>query len=143
MILVDANLLIYAIDRDSPHHQKAKHWLESTLSGTTEVGLAWIVILAFIRITTRHGIMRNPLPTEAAISYVESWLNQPYVTAVGPGQQHWPIFRNLLRGTGTAGNLTSDTHLAALALEHGYEIYSADYDFQRFPSITHINPLKD
>jgi toxin-antitoxin system PIN domain toxin len=142
VILVDANLLIYAINRDSSHHKKTRKWLEQTLSGTAEVGLAWIVILAFVRITTRPGIMSFPLSCEAAIAHVESWLNQPFVTLVGPGDKHWPIFRNLLKATGAAGNLTSDVHLAALAIEHGAEIYSADYDFRRFSQITHVNPLE-
>lgn len=143
MILVDANLLIYAIDRDSPHHVKARKWLEKLLSGATEVGLAWIVILAFIRITTRAGILRRPLDADQAVAFVHEWLQQPYVSLVAPGQGHWPIFRSLIKSVGTAGNLTSDTHLAALALEYGCEIHSADYDFQRFPGLTHVNPVAE
>ncbi|HLB16831.1 MAG TPA: type II toxin-antitoxin system VapC family toxin [Burkholderiales bacterium] len=141
MILIDANLLIYAIDADSPHHTRAKRWLEETLSGDTWVALPWVVILAFLRITTRTGILRNPLPPVEALAYVDSWLAQPYVRATGPGDNHWPILRNLLRSSGTAGNLTSDAHLAALALEHGCTIASADNDFRRFAGVTHINPL--
>ena len=142
MILIDANLLIYAVDSDSSHHKPARKWLEATLSSTTEVGLAWIVVLAFIRITTRQGIMRDPLSVEAAISYVESWLRQPFVETVVPGEGHWPILRSLLKSSGSAGNLTSDAHLAALALEYGADIYSADHDFKRFLVISHINPLE-
>jgi len=141
VILIDANLLIYAIDADSPSHQKARRWLEQALSGTTRVGLPWIVILAFLRVVTHPRIMRNPLPAEEALAYVESWIEQPFVENIGPGQHHWSILQNLLRSTGTAGNLTSDAHIAALALEHGYSVYSADNDFKRFPGITHINPL--
>lgn len=141
MILVDANLLIYAVDQDSPHHAKARPWLEETLSGTTETGLAWIVVLAFLRITTHPRIMQRPMAVETAVGYVSSWLNQPFVSFVRPGEQHWPVFRNLVNTTGTAGNLTSDAHLAALALEHGCDLYSADYDFRRFPGIRHVNPL--
>lgn len=141
MILVDANLLIYAIDADSPHHARAKRWLEETLSGETWVALPWVVILAFLRITTRTGILRNPLPPEEAFAYLDSWLRQPYVRAVGPGENHWPILRNLLQSSGTAGNLTSDAHLAALALEHGCTIVSADNDFRRFAGVKHTNPL--
>ena len=143
MILVDANILIYAIDQDSPHHARARRWLEETLSGDTWVGLPWIVILAFIRVTTRSGIMRNPLSPDHALAFVESWLRQPYVTAVGPGERHWPILSNLLRANGTAGNLTSDAHLAALALEHGYRIASADSDFRRFAGVANFNPVGD
>ena len=141
MILIDANLLIYAIDADSPSHKKARRWLERTLSGTTRAGLPWIVILAFLRITTHGRIMRNPLSADSALAYVESWLEQPFLEPIGPGRHHWHILKNLLRSTGTAGNLTSDAHIAALALEHGYSVYSADNDFKRFPGITHINPL--
>ena len=141
MILVDANLLIYAIDADSPHHARAKQWLEETLSGETWVALPWVVILAFLRITTRTGILRNPLPPEDALAYLDSWLRQPYVRAVGPGDNHWPILRNLVQSSGTAGNLTSDAHLAALALEHGCTIVSADNDFRRFAGVKHTNPL--
>jgi uncharacterized protein len=141
VILIDANLLIYAIDRDSPHHAQARPWLEQVLSGTTAVGLAWIVVLAFIRITTRPGVLGRPLAAEHAMAFVDGWLDQPYVNAVAPGEDHWRILRNLLRTTGTAGNLVADAHLAAIALEHGAAIYSTDHDFKRFPGIEHVNPL--
>ena len=141
MVLIDANVLIYAVDADSPHHTKARHWLEETLSGTLAVGLPWVVILAFLRITTRAGILRNPLPPTRAMDYVDSWLRQPYVTVVGPGERHWPILRNLLDSSGTAGNLTTDAHLAALALEHGSAIASTDNDFRRFAGVKHVNPI--
>ena len=142
MILVDANLLIYAVNRDSDQHKQARRWLERALSGSTEIGLAWIVILAFIRVTTRSGILSKPLHYTNALAYVDGWLKQPHVELISPGERHWPIFRNLLSNTGSAGNLTSDVHLAALAIEYGAEIYSADYDFHRFPEVTHVNPLE-
>lgn len=141
MILIDANLLIYAVDRDSPHHARARRWLEATLSGAEWVGLPWIAVLAFLRITTHSGVMRNPLAVEAAIGYVDGWLRQPFVRLVGSGEKHWPILRNLLKASGTSGNLTSDAHLAALAIEHGCAIASADNDFRRFAGVTHVNPL--
>lgn len=141
MIFIDANLLIYAIDADSPHHGRARPWLERTLSGADPVGLPWTVILAFVRLTTRAGIMRRPLPLADALAYVESWLRQPCVEAVAPGAQHWPILCRLLEATGTAGNLTSDAHIAALALERGAAVCSTDHDFARFPGIRHVNPL--
>lgn len=141
MILVDANLLIYAIDRDSPHHPAARRCIEQLFSERADVGLAWIVILAFLRLTTHPAVMRHPLSTESALSYVDDWLNQPSVKLLAPGSRHWTIFRKLMKTAHLTGNLTSDAHLAALAIEHGYEIYSTDSDFQRFPGITHINPL--
>ncbi len=141
MILVDANVLIYAIDADSPHHRPARRWLEHELSGTTPVGLVWIVILAFLRLTTREGILKKPLSPERAMAFVDEWLAQPYVSAVGPGDGHWTILRKLLRDAGTAGNLTSDAHVAAVALELGATICSTDADFGRFPGIERISPL--
>jgi toxin-antitoxin system PIN domain toxin len=142
VILVDANLLIYAVDRDSPHHAPARAWFEALLSSTSPVGLAWIVLLAFIRITTRPGILKKPLSPERAIGYVHEWLDQPYVTAVAPAEHHWQVLRNLLKNTGTAGNLVADAHLAAIALEQGAAIYSTDHDFKRFPGVEHVNPLE-
>ena len=141
MILVDANLLIYAVDSDAPRHRPARRWLETTLSGTTAVGLPWIVVLAFLRVTTRSGILRRPLPVDAALAYVDEWLAQPFVTAVAPGPRHWPILRNLLVHTGLGGNLSSDAHLAALAIELGATVCSTDHDFGRFPGVTHLDPL--
>jgi toxin-antitoxin system PIN domain toxin len=140
--LVDANVLIYAIDADSSHHASARRWLEQALSGTTPIGLAWIVILAFLRLTTRPGILRKPLPPEGAMAFVDEWLAQPYVRAVGPGEGHWTILRKLLRDSGTAGNLTSDAHLAAMALELGASVCSTDGDFERFAGVDRINPLR-
>ena len=141
MILVDANLLIYALDRDSPHHKPARKWLEGALSGSTTVGLAWGVILAFLRLTTRPGILNRPMSPEAALDFVDEWLGLPSVEIVVPGDRHWQVFRNLLKSAGAAGNLTSDAHLAALAIERGATVYSADNDFGRFAGLRHVNPL--
>jgi uncharacterized protein len=143
VILIDANLLIYAIDSDSTRHPRARPWLEQTLSGTGPVGLPWSVLLAFVRLTTRHGILRHPLPPGEALAYVQSWLEQPCVEVVVPGEPHWATLCRLLEVVGTAGNLASDAHLAALALERGAVICSTDHDFARFPGIRHVNPVKD
>jgi toxin-antitoxin system PIN domain toxin len=143
VILLDANLLIYAIDSDSPQHARARRFMEETLSSDAWVGLPWIVVLAFVRITTRAGIIRTPLSVEQAIGFVDDWLAQPYVVLVGPWDEHWPVLKNLLVAGGAAGNLTSDAHLAVLAIEHGCEIASADNDFRRFPGIKLVNPLSD
>lgn len=141
MILVDANVLVYAVDSDSHHHRAARRWLEAALSGSAPVGFAWVVLLAFLRVTTRPGILRTPLPPERALAFVDEWLAQPNARAVVPGEGHWAVLRSLLRSTGTAGNLTSDAHLAALALEHGAAVCSTDRDFERFPGIERIDPL--
>ncbi|WP_376695969.1 type II toxin-antitoxin system VapC family toxin [Wenzhouxiangella sp. EGI_FJ10305] len=141
MILPDANLLIYAVNRDAPHHQAARTWLEQVLSGTTGVGLPWLVLIAFIRLTTNPRIFESPLSPEAALDIVSGWLEQPCVVPVGPGDRHWLIFSRLLRRDGTAGNLTNDAHLAALAIEYDATLYSADNDFRRFEGLDYVNPL--
>jgi toxin-antitoxin system PIN domain toxin len=141
VILVDTNLLIYAVDADAPNHRLARRWFEAAVSRGEHVGLPWVVLLAFLRITTREGILDRPLPANAALAYVDEWLRLPTVEAVGPGPQHWRILRNLLRTTGTAGNLTSDAHLAALAIERGAAVYSTDHDFGRFAGVEHVDPL--
>ena len=128
MILVDANLLSYAVDSDAPHHARARRWLEDVLSSGEPVGLAWMVLLAFLRVTTRDAILVRPLHSTAALAY---------------GPNHWPILRNLLRTAGTLGNLTSDAHLAALAIERGAALYSTDHDFMRFPGVKTVNPLSE
>jgi toxin-antitoxin system PIN domain toxin len=142
MILVDVNLLIYAVNEDAPLHRKAKSWLETTLSGTETVGLSWSVVLAFVRLTTRAGIFRMPLTVESAFDLVDSWLSQPTVVTVEPTAQHIRILRDLLAPLGAGGNLTSDAHLAGLAIEHGAELCSSDGDFARFPRLRWRNPLK-
>ena len=141
MILLDANLLIYAINEDAALHQKAKSWLESAISGPGTVGLSWNVLLAFLRLTTRPGLFRNPLSVEAALEVIACWLDQPSVTVVHAGPRHLRILRELLLPMGTGGNLTSDAHLAALAIEHGAELCSCDTDFARFPGLKWDNPL--
>lgn len=142
MILIDANILVYAVNRDAPQHAVARDWLEETLSGTTIVGLPWIVLLAFLRLTTNHRILRSPLQAEQALLYIDSWLQQPYVVLVNPGERHWMILNKLLRSSGAAGSLTTDAHIAAIAIEHGYAVCSADNDFKRFDGVVHINPLQ-
>jgi toxin-antitoxin system PIN domain toxin len=141
MIVVDVNLLIYAVNEDAPLHRRAKAWWETTLSGNETVGLSWTVILAFLRLTTRAGIFRTPLSVESALDVVDAWLLQPAVVAVEPTAQHLRVLRDLLLPLGAGGNLTSDAHLAALAVEHGAELLSFDNDFVRFPRVRWRNPL--
>ncbi len=141
MILVDVNLLLYAVNQDLPQHARSRAWLEDVLSGNDSVGLPWVVILAFLRLTTNPRIFERPLSVERALAYVEEWLAQPMLTMVTPGKSHWTILRNLLLESGTGGNLTTDAHIAALAIEYGYTICSTDNDFKRFPGVRHMNPL--
>jgi toxin-antitoxin system PIN domain toxin len=141
MILLDANLLIYAVNQDAPLNRKAKSWLESALSGPDTVGFSWNVLIAFFRLITRPGLFRHPLPLETAFDLVTSWLDQPSATVVHPGPRHLRILRELLLPMGTGGNLTSDAHLAALAIEHGAVLHSSDTDFARFQGLKWRNPL--
>ena len=141
MILLDVNLLIYAINKDAPLNRKAKSWLESALSGPQTIAFPWNVLLAFVRLTTRPGLFRHPLPVETAFDLVASWLDQTSATIVHPGPRHLPILRGLLVPLGTGGNLTSDAHLAALAIECGAELCSSDNDFARFRGLKWRNPL--
>ena len=142
MKIVDINLLIYAINKDTPHHAKAKKWLEDSLSSDEPFGFAWIVILGFLRIVTNGRIMPKPLMPEVAINLVNDWLQQPLSLTVVPTHQHWSIFKEIITPLGTAANLTSDAHLAALAIEHGGRLYSTDNDFSRFQSLRWTNPIE-
>jgi toxin-antitoxin system PIN domain toxin len=142
MKLVDINILIYAINKDTPHHPKAKKWLEASLSSNESFGLAWIVILGFLRIITSGRIMPTPLPPEVAIEIIDEWLSQPPATLIVPTERHWSILKELLLPLGTAANLTSDAHLAALAIEHGARLFSTDNDFSRFPNLRWTNPIE-
>ena len=141
MILLDANLLIYAVNADAPLNRKAKSWLEAALSGRETVGFPLSVLLAFLRLTTRPGLFGRPLPIDAAFDLVASWLEQPPATIVHPGPRHLEVVRELLQPLGTGGNLTSDAHLAALAIEHRAELCSSDTDFVRFKGLKWRNPL--
>jgi uncharacterized protein len=139
--LVDANLLLYGVDESSPHHRLAKRWLDAELSGPETLAFTWAVLLAFIRLVTNPRVFAAPLTVDEAIDLVDSWLEQPNVTVVHPTDRHSPLLRDLLLSLGTAGNLTSDAQLAALSIEHGAELCSADSDFARFPRVRWFNPL--
>ncbi len=141
MIVPDINILIYAINKDFQRHALAKKWLETVISGEEPVGLSWIVILGFLRIITNEKIMSNPVGMEVAFGLVDEWMSFPSVQIIGPTDQHWKIFRELLTPLSTAGNMTSDAHLAALTIEHSGSLYSTDNDFSRFKGLRWKNPL--
>lgn len=141
MKLVDANLLLYATDEVSPRHQAARSWLERLLSGDETVAFAWVVLLAFLRLSTNPRIFERPLPADRAFDVVQAWIGQPCAIIAHPGDRHAGLVRQLLRPLGTAGNLVTDAHLAALAIEHGAELNSADSDFSRFSGVRWVNPL--
>lgn len=141
MKVPDANLLLYAVDETSPHHGRARPWLEETLSGTEPVGFAWPVLLAFLRLSTRPQLFTNPLLPEEAFDLIDGWLSQPCALVLHPTERHSAILRGLVEPLGTAGNITTDAHLAALAIEHGGQVCSGDSDFGRFPGLRCSNPL--
>jgi uncharacterized protein len=139
--LPDVNLLVYAADETASLHRPALEWVETTLSGTETVAFAWLVLIGFVRITTNPKIFNSPWNAAQALDVVDRWLAQPAVTVVHPTDRHAAVLRDLLVPLGAAGNLTSDAHLAALAIEHGATLYSADVDFSRFAGLHWRNPL--
>lgn len=141
MRLSDVNVLLYAYDTSSARHERAKAWLEECLSAVEAFGFAWSTLLAFVRLGTNPRVFESPLRVEEALDVVESWLAAPCATVLHPGPRHVVLLRQLLEPLGTGGNLTTDAHLAALALEHDAELCSADADFSRFPGLRWSNPL--
>lgn len=141
MKLADVNLLVYAYDQGSPQHPRARDWLKERLSGGETFAFAWVVLLAFVRLVTNPRLFADPMSLGEALDLVDAWLAQPCATVLHPGDRHAMLLRQLLEPFGTAGNLTTDAHLAALAIEHGAELCSADADFSRFPGLRWTNPL--
>jgi uncharacterized protein len=139
--LPDLNLLVYAADETAVHHESAREWVETTLSGTETVAFAWLVLIGFVRLTTNPRSFSHPWNAAQALDVVDRWLAQPAVTVVHPTDRHAAVLRELLAPLGTAGNLTSDAHLAALAIEHGATLCSRDVDFSRFSGVRWIDPL--
>jgi len=139
--LADVNLLVYAYDQGSPQHPRARDWLKERLSGGETFAFAWVVLLAFVRLVTNPRLFADPMSLGEALDLVDAWLAQPCATVLHPGDRHAMLLRQLLEPFGTAGNLTTDAHLAALAIEHGAELCSADADFSRFPGLRWTNPL--
>ncbi len=141
MILVDANLLLYAEDSLSEHHQAARTWWDAQLSGAEPICLSWPVLTAFIRIGTNVRLHRRPLTLGEAVERVQSWFDQPCVRIIHPGEQHWAIFQVMLRDGKAIGSLVSDAHLAAMAVEHNCILQSTDVDFARFKGLKWNNPI--
>ena len=142
MIIPDVNILIHAYDSDSSNHQHARDWWNETLGLERPVGMAWVTLMGFLRISTHRGITKHPLRPGESISRIKSWLANPAVRVVTPGQNHAAILFDLVESVGTAGNLTTDAHLAALSIEYRAEIASTDTDFGRFPGVRWFNPVK-
>jgi len=140
-VLVDANILLYAVDEASPFHERARSWLESTLNGTRRVGLPWASLTAFLRIVTNPRALAEPLAPADAWALVDAWLDAPTAWVPAPGRGHRAILGRLVADLDLRANLIPDAVLAALCIEHGLEMLSADTDFARFTELSWRNPL--
>jgi toxin-antitoxin system PIN domain toxin len=142
VIIADVNLLVLAHNEAAPHHVRARAWWEDLLNERRPVGLAWAAALGFVRVVTHASVLVEPLHPREALARVRTWLAQPEVRVVEPGPRHLSILEDLFQATGVGGSLTTDTHLAALAIEHQAELHSNDADFGRFPGLRWTNPLR-
>ncbi len=141
MIVLDANILLYAYDSLSPDHAKARGWVETTLSSDQPVGLPWQTAAAFLRITTNPRIPGQRLTLEEAVGVVDQWFEQPNVRLLAPGDGHWSVFRQMAIDGQARGPLITDAQLAALTIEYGGVLHTTDRDFARFPGLRWTNPL--
>jgi toxin-antitoxin system PIN domain toxin len=135
VLLPDANVLVHAVNESALQHEDALAWLEAAVAGSETVGIAWIVALAYLRLTTNPSLFAHPKPAEEAADDLEGWLGEPHVLIVEPTRRHLPLMRGLLASAATAGKLVNDAHLAALALEHDATVVSFDRDFGRFEGL--------
>ena len=142
MKVVDVNVLLYAINEQAPEHQRIRRWWEAALAGDESVGLSWLVLSGFLRLSTNPRIFPDPLPVDEALSQVSAWLKARTVTTISEKPNHWAVLRSLLQETGTAGNLTTDAHLAALVITHNATMVSCDNDFSRFEPLRWENPCR-
>lgn len=140
MYVPDLNVLLYATDRTSPHHQRCHEWLVAAFTGDAPVGLSWQVLLGFLRLSTKSIVFAQPLSVLEAFDVIDSWRAQPASVDLLPSERHAQVLRQLLVQSGTGGNLTSDAHLAALAITHGATLVTCDRDFGRFSGLKYFNP---
>lgn len=140
MIIVDLNVLIYAVNSSSPQHETVGVWWGDVMNGDEPVGLPWIVLNGFLRLTTRTGILPRPLPLDTAFRIVDGWLACDHVVQPREADDHWLVFQRLLAGAGTGGNLVTDAYLAALAIGNGATLATCDRDFARFSGLSWISP---
>ena len=141
MKIVDVNILLYAVNEDSEQHAVVRPWLQRSLSGDESIGLPWLVLSGFLRISTNPRVYPVPLTVDQALDQVEGWLSAEVATAISEKASHWDTLRELLGETGTAGNLTTDAHLASLAMTYDATLVSCDGDFARFSDLRWENPL--
>lgn len=141
MILPDVNLLIYAYNADAPHHDVARAWWERLMREQQEIRVPWAVTLGFVRLMTHPRVLLRPMPAALAVRHVQSWHERSNVRPVEPGPRHLAVFAELVAEAGVSASLTTDAHLAALAIEHGLELHSHDRDFARFSALRRFDPL--
>ena len=141
MIVIDANLLIYSYDRDSAHHKKSRFWLEEVLSGVEAVGLPWQSVSAFLRVITNRRLSGMRVSLQQAVQVVDEWLQQPNVQILVPADEHWSVLRQMILEGQASGPLVSDAEIAAITIEHGAVLHTADRDFARVPGLRWKNPL--
>ena len=141
MLIPDINLLVYAYNSDAPEHTQARKWWERAMSDIQPVGVPWVVSLGYLRIMTSRRILASPLLPSEALMHIRSWLDQPQVQVIEPGPRHLDLLESLATTARITGELTTDLHLAALAIEHRAELHSNDSDFSRFPGLRWTNPL--
>lgn len=141
MKVVDLNVLLYAVNRDAVHHRAALHWWQRAVDGDEPIGLPWVVLLGFLRIATNPAAFPRAFDVDTAVAMVGEWLSLEATRLVLEKDEHWDVLRSLLLEAGTAGNLTTDAHLAALAITHGALLVSFDADFARFKGLRWENPL--
>jgi toxin-antitoxin system PIN domain toxin len=141
VIVVDANLLIYSYDTESSDHRKSRAWVEDVFSGRELVGLSWQTVSAFLRVITNRRLPGSRLALERAVQIVDEWLAQPNVRILVPGDDHWSVLRAMIVEGAASGPLITDAQLAALTIEYGGVLYTADRDFARFPGLRWVNPL--
>lgn len=140
MKLVDANVLIYAVDRSADHHAESRQWLDAALGGRETLLIPWVSLLAFVRLVTHPSIFEHPLAVDRALDVVEGWLAAPAVVMPQPDERHIQRLRELLGATGRGGNLVNDGHLAAIALQYRATVVTFDSDFGRFPGVSWQRP---
>ena len=141
MIILDANILLYAYDSGSSHHGKARAWVEKVFSGSEPIGLPWQTASAFLRIMTNAKLPGERFSVEEAAQIVDRWLDQPDLRILAPGEDHWPLFRQMMVEGQAPGALIPDAQLAALTIEYGGVLHTTDRDFARFPGLRWKNPL--
>ena len=141
MIVPDINLLVYAYNDGTPRHDAARQWWEGLVNGAERVGVPWVVSIGFVRLMTHPAALTAPISPADAIERVREWYRYPHILPISPGAEHLTHMQRILDAAGVGGNLTTDAHIAAMAIEYQAEVHSNDSDFSRFPGLRWRNPL--